>query len=94
LECRTYRLYGHYEGDTQGYRSKTEIDQYRHEHCAIRRFRERVTQHGLLTADELDALDAQVSNAIDAAVAFAASSPFPDPAEVITDVYVNYEEEI
>ncbi|MCZ6677515.1 MAG: thiamine pyrophosphate-dependent dehydrogenase E1 component subunit alpha [Candidatus Poribacteria bacterium] len=94
LECKTYRLYGHYEGDTQGYRSKAEIDRYRHEHCAIRRFRARVTQDGLLTADELDAIDARVDNAIDAAVAFAANSPFPDPAEVTTDVYVNYEEEI
>jgi pyruvate dehydrogenase E1 component alpha subunit len=44
--------------------------------------------------DELDAIDAQVADAIEAAVEFAASSPFPDASEVTTDVYVNYEEVI
>ena len=49
---------------------------------------------GCWVDDELDAIDAQVADAIEAAVEFAASSPFPDASEVTTDVYVNYEEAI
>jgi pyruvate dehydrogenase E1 component alpha subunit len=44
--------------------------------------------------DELDAIDTQVADVIEAAVEFAANSPFPDASEVTTDVYVNYEEAI
>jgi pyruvate dehydrogenase E1 component alpha subunit len=91
LECKTYRLYGHYEGDTQTYRSKEEIERFRGEYCAIRHFRERVIQQGWLATDELDATDSQVTAAIDAAIAFAAESPWPDPSEVTADVYVSYE---
>ena len=94
LECQTYRFYGHYEGDTQGYRSRAEIEEYREKHCAIRLFRDRVTEQGLLGDDELNAIDAQVADAIEEAVEFAANSPFPDASEVTTDVYVNYKEVI
>jgi len=29
LECKTYRFYGHHEGDKQGYRSQEEVEEYR-----------------------------------------------------------------
>ena len=54
-------------------------------------FRNRVTEQGLLNDDELNAIDAQVADAIEAAVDFAANSPFPDASEVTTDVYVDYQ---
>ena len=60
----------------------------------FQRFRDRVTEQGLLGDDELDAIDTQVADVIEAAVEFAANSPFPDASEVTTDVYVNYEEAI
>ena len=47
-----------------------------------------------MAEDELDAIDAQVADAIEAAVEFAANSPFPDASEVTTDVYVDYQEVI
>ena len=92
LECQTYRFYGHYEGDEQGYRSKDEIEEYRKEHCAILRFRRQVTQHGWLTDDEMDEIDARVADAIEASIVHAANSPFPNPGDVTKDVYVNYKE--
>ena len=45
-----------------------------------------------LADDELDAIDTCVSETIEAAVAYAADSPWPEPSDVATDVYVNYKE--
>ena len=41
LECKTYRFYGHHEGDKQGYRSQEEVEEYRKNHCVIKNFRAR-----------------------------------------------------
>ena len=50
-----------------------------------------VTPDGvLLEAEELDAIDREAETAIVDAVAFAESSPLPDPAECLDDVYVAY----
>jgi TPP-dependent pyruvate/acetoin dehydrogenase alpha subunit len=42
---------------------------------------------GLLTAEEVAGIEAQVRSTIDAAVAFASSSPYPELAELTSDVY-------
>jgi TPP-dependent pyruvate/acetoin dehydrogenase alpha subunit len=57
------------------------------ERDAIQNFRQVTTEQNLLTNEELDAVDARVRKAIDDAVAFADSSPYPALSEVDTDVY-------
>ena len=42
----------------------------------------------LLTAAELDAIESANRKRIDEAVAFAESSPLPQPGDLFTDVYV------
>ncbi len=54
----------------------------------IERFREQVLRGGLLTQEELAAIDVKNRGKIDQAVAFAEASPLPDPAELHTDVFV------
>ena len=39
------------------------------------------------TEAELDAIDQQMADEIEAAYEFADSSPYPDPSEAFTDVY-------
>jgi TPP-dependent pyruvate/acetoin dehydrogenase alpha subunit len=46
----------------------------------------------VLADDELDAIDNKVASDIEAAVAYAADSPWPEPSDVTDDVYVNYKE--
>lgn len=88
IECRTYRYYGHHQGDdTRRYRIRDEEEAARRRDC-IRRFREQVTAENCITADELSAIDENVGHRIDAAVAFAESSPVPEQAELYTDVFV------
>ncbi|NJO84425.1 MAG: thiamine pyrophosphate-dependent dehydrogenase E1 component subunit alpha, partial [Blastochloris sp.] len=88
IEAQTYRYYGHFEGDSIRYRSRDEEEHYRSRDC-INRFREAVLAQGLLKQDELDAVDQEVNAAIEDAARFADESPMPEPAEMLTDVYVS-----
>ena len=88
IECKTYRYYGHHQGDdTRRYRTREEEEAARERDC-IKRFREQVLAEHALTAEELDAIDEQNKEKIDLAVIFAEQSPLPNPAELYTDVFV------
>lgn len=88
IECMTYRYYGHHQGDdTHRYRSKEEEEAARGRDC-IRRFREQLLEQGAVGQEELDAIDTRNRKKIDQAVAFAEASPLPQPADLLTDVYV------
>src|SRR5579863_528034 len=81
LECKTYRYNGHFEGDQQLYKTE-ELQRAMMERDAIQHFRQVTTEQSLLTNEELDAVDTRVRKAIDDAVAFADSSPYPALSEV------------
>ena len=88
IECMTYRYYGHHQGDDAlRYRTREEEQAARDRDC-IRRFREQMLDQHLLAAVELDAIESTNRKKIDEAVAFAESSPLPQPADLFTDVYV------
>ncbi len=90
LECSTTRFYGHFEGDPQRYRAKDEVARFRETKDCLTIFRGRVTDENWLTADQLDAIDAQIADEIDAAVSAAQAAPAPTLAELDTDVYIAY----
>jgi len=90
LEATITRFYGHFEGDPQRYRAKDEVQRHRDTLDCLRKFRARVTAEGWIAASSLDAIDAQVLETIDAAVAAAKSAAPPAEADVTTDVYVSY----
>ncbi|HEY8447418.1 MAG TPA: thiamine pyrophosphate-dependent dehydrogenase E1 component subunit alpha [Thermomicrobiales bacterium] len=89
IEAKTYRYYGHFQGDTVTYRTEEELNQYR-QRDAIQRVRKYALEHGLATAEELDAIDARVKEQVDAAWEAAKAAPWPDPEDVLEDVYVSY----
>jgi acetoin:2,6-dichlorophenolindophenol oxidoreductase subunit alpha len=87
IECKTYRYCGHNQADDpHRYRSIEEEEAALARDC-IRRFRDRVTSEGLLSADKLDAIDQRNGNLLKEAVAFAEASPLPDLKELYTEVY-------
>ena len=90
LECVAKRWHGHYEGDPQAYRSRNELEDLRRNADPLIIFRAKVTRVGEISAAELDALDAEITQEIDAAVDAALLSPQPAPAELLTDVYATY----
>jgi TPP-dependent pyruvate/acetoin dehydrogenase alpha subunit len=88
IECKTYRYYGHHQGDdTRKYRTRDEEQAARDRDC-LKLFRERKIGPGLLTKEELDVIDERCKIALDEAVTFAENSPLPDVSELYTDVYV------
>jgi pyruvate dehydrogenase E1 component alpha subunit len=72
LECRTYRFRAHSMFDTQAYRTRGEIEQWKHQD-PIERLRAWMTDNHELTADEAAAIDRDIDAEIDAAAAFAQS---------------------
>ncbi len=90
LECKMVRFFGHFEGDAQTYRGEGENEHNRENRDCLKLFRARVTEAGVIAADELDAIDKEVLAAIDQAVEQAVAAPLPEAADLTTDVYVRY----
>jgi pyruvate dehydrogenase E1 component alpha subunit len=88
IECKTYRLRGHSKSDRNLYRTKDEIDAWR-ERDPIRRLERELVAHGRFTAGEIAAIEKAAQQQIEEALAFAKTSPDPDPAELTRDVYAS-----
>jgi len=52
--------------------------------------RQSLQDRGVVTAEELNAIDQQVQERIDEAWRSAEAAPLPAPEEALTDVYVSY----
>jgi acetoin:2,6-dichlorophenolindophenol oxidoreductase subunit alpha len=89
IEAKTYRYYGHFQGDAITYRTEEEVNRYR-ERDPIRAVRAYGLQHGIATEAEFDAIDERVQSTLDRAWADAKAAPWPLPEEALTDVYVTY----
>ena len=90
IEAQTYRYQGHFGADDPlGYRTQEEEDYYEARDC-IASLRAHITDGGYATEAEIEVLEARALQAVAAATAFADESPFPDAAELTTDVYVSY----
>jgi pyruvate dehydrogenase E1 component alpha subunit len=87
LEFRTYRYRGHSMSDPQKYRSKEEVEEYKHRD-PIEQIRAVILENSLATEEDLENIDKKVKDIVAESVQFAEESEFPDPKEAYTDVYV------
>lgn len=88
IECKTYRFRGHFEGDPKGgglYRSECELTEWQ-DKCALRTFRAKLIETGILTKSEMEEYEHSVVKEIEEAVEFAKSSEYPNPDEVKDNV--------
>ena len=90
IEVKLTRYYGHFEGDAQTYRDPDEVKHYRETRDCLKQFRERTCHAGLLSASDLDAIDAEIEARIEDAVPRAKNDPKPEPDDLLRDVYVSY----
>jgi pyruvate dehydrogenase E1 component alpha subunit len=90
LECKMVRFHGHFEGDAQTYRAPGENEHNREHNDCLKKFSAAVTSAGVLTANELKAIDHEVLGLIERAVSEAKAAPQPTAADLLTDVYVRY----
>jgi pyruvate dehydrogenase E1 component alpha subunit len=89
IETRTPRWRGHFVGDPQAYRTKSEIAAAMDVDC-LRIFRDKVIDIRLLESTDFDQIDAEVAAEIEEAVAAALAAPPPSIDTLTTDVYVSY----
>ena len=89
LETKTYRYYGHFQGDQVTYRTSEELDTYKQRDpiAALRTF---ILDRDIASSDDLDAIDARVTKHLDDAWVAGKAAPFPGLEETLTDVYVTY----
>jgi len=81
LEFKTYRWREHcgpYYDNHLGYRSEQEFEEWK-ARCPIARLKQRLLERGLVTQQDLDRVEAALADEVEEAVAFAKSSPFPEP---------------
>jgi len=88
VEVITYRFNEHSEGLRLGvdYRNAEEKATWLARDPIVL-FRQRLIDDGVATAEELDALEAEVMEEVDEAVRFTDDSPFPDPSVAFADLY-------
>ena len=90
LECKMIRFFGHFEGDAQAYRGKGEVEEIRQNRDCIKLFAARVLEAGVVTKAELEAIDREAVELVEAAVGAAKAAPTPTAKDLLTDVYVAY----
>ncbi|GLV50182.1 putative acetoin dehydrogenase E1 component subunit alpha [Thermobispora bispora] len=84
IEVHTVRLWGHFEGDAQGYRPDlAEVA----ERDPLPIYEAELRRAGVLDDDTVKAIAAEASERVEAAIAFAKNSPEPDPATALDHVF-------
>ncbi|MBX5466363.1 MAG: thiamine pyrophosphate-dependent dehydrogenase E1 component subunit alpha [Firmicutes bacterium] len=88
IEAKTYRYLEHAEGlpIAAQYRTAEEVAAWKARDPVVT-FRQRLIQEGVATPEALDQVVAAVRAEVAEAVAYARSSPYPDPEEAFTGVY-------
>jgi pyruvate dehydrogenase E1 component alpha subunit len=74
--------------DPETYREKEEIDEYRHRD-PIAAYHEQLIESGIANKDELDQIDREVEEQLEAAIFFADASPAPDPSTIYDFIYAD-----
>jgi len=89
LEASTYRYKGHSMSDPgTTYRTSEEVKEMRSTRDPIDLVTKWLLDFGFSTQEDLDEIAREVKATVDAAVAEATASPWPAPAQLFDDVYV------
>jgi TPP-dependent pyruvate/acetoin dehydrogenase alpha subunit len=84
IEIHTLRLWGHFEGDAQAYRSELETV---NERDPIPKYAATLQELGDLTDDQITDIQAEADAEVDAAIEFAKSSPEPTAEDALLHVF-------
>ena len=87
LECKTYRIKGHFVGDPERYRTKDEVQKWQSENDPIKRFHEYLAEQGKKWDKDIDKIEKETEEEVQAAVDFAEKSEWPDPEDALEDLF-------
>ena len=88
IECKTYRIEGHFVGDPELYRSKEETLRIFHDTDPLKRFRKDAGAMGLMSENECDEMDELCREKIKKAKKFAMECEYPKASHYMDYVYV------
>jgi pyruvate dehydrogenase E1 component alpha subunit/2-oxoisovalerate dehydrogenase E1 component alpha subunit len=86
IESRTYRMKGHAEHDGQTYVPNAELMEWTRRD-PIDRYVRTLQETAVATADELAAIDRDITQSLEGDLAYAESSPMPTPESALEGVY-------
>ena len=89
MECKTYRWKGHVGPDCdyeKGCRPKEELENWM-EKCPIEVFKSLLVSEGILTEETCREMSKEIHDRLDSAMQYAKNSSFPEPNEIIKDIY-------
>ena len=87
LECKSYRVRGHFVGDPEKYRTREEVQENVAKRDPIKGFEKKVLEAGALSRDDLAKIEKEVDQTIAEALQFAYDSPVPDVSDLFNDIY-------
>lgn len=82
IECVTYRIRGHFEGDDAFYRTKEEVAEAR-DRDPIEYWKNILMAEGILSENDFEAMAQKADAEVAEAAAFADASPFPEPEDAL-----------
>lgn len=85
MEIRTLRLWGHFEGDAQGYRSDLDTVAGRD---PIPLYESQLRTSGILNDQMVKEIKEEAISKVESAIAFAKASPIPEPSSALQYVFV------
>ena len=88
LECKTYRLKGHFVGDPEEYREDDEVKQ-RWDEEPINRFEKFLFDNDVIDEDKKQEIWDKYENEIEDAVKFAEDAEYPEPEEALEDLFAD-----
>ena len=88
LECKSYRIKGHFVGDPEKYRTKEEVQKVFGETDPIPRFESKVLKAKAMTKKELETIRNTVEEELKEALEFARTSPVPEESALFEGLYV------
>ena len=86
IEVKTDRLWGHFEGDADGYRSE-EFKASMLERDPLKKYTQRLTEEGILNESEIASIQQAMYDEVEEAIQFAMDSPYPEPEAALEHVF-------
>ncbi len=87
LECRTFRIKGHFVGDPEKYRTKEEVEHWQGDMDPITRYSKYLIEEKILDQKKIDKIYNDAEKEVAEAVDFAENSPYPEGKEAMDDLF-------
>lgn len=88
VEALSYRWYGHSSSDAGKYRTKQEVDEWKKKDPNIK-FRSYLMDNKIVSAEELELIEAKSKEAVEESVKFAQASPDPSYESAFEDIFAD-----